>query len=263
MLLLERFYSEIESILLTPLSLIEKLQQLRVMLADYLRKKQFELDCITRILQSIKEHAGDTPWICPHIYYHEQLKFSVRLIFWPQFYENNPHEHKTWSVTGVLHNELTISTYQKIEDPFQLLMDKFLQAGAGQTGYLMPGCIHKIANPSHELSASIHIFNNLNVKNPEENAIWYPSPRRFNLTAGLIERTLSSCLNMLSEHRSEEARSLVEKIFHIAPLGIKLKAISQLYLFDPGKAYDYFNSPIMAHALSGDSGDHHHTHNFH
>ena len=162
------------------------------------------------------------------------------MITWPAFYENNPHQHKTWSVTGVIHNQLDINTFNFFQNPQRLQRDRAMAAYFGEAGFLMPGCIHQVSNPSHELSASIHIFNNLDINHREDNAIWYPSPRKYNLSKGLTERTLTACLNIAANCKSDRALLLLNHIYQLAPLHVKFMAAQAIHGFDPSAARLYF-----------------------
>jgi hypothetical protein len=170
------------------------------------------------------------------------LKYSVRVIFWPAFNDNNPHEHKTWSITGILHNELDINIYEMLENPKRLKKQRTILASVGEVGYLIPGCIHNICNSPHDLSVSLHIFNNiLSIDRPEENAIWYPSPRKHNLIKGAVDRALLSCLSIASNIRNEKSLNIIERIYSHLPLSLKLNAISSMYLIDSSFARQCFD----------------------
>jgi predicted metal-dependent enzyme (double-stranded beta helix superfamily) len=230
---MKEFYSSIENILLNNESLVSQLKLLRNLLIESLQSDEFRLNCLTALLNTIESSiAEEKSWDAPAIFYHEKLKFSVRLIFWPAFYENNPHEHKTWSLTGVFLNSLTVNTYDLLDNPTRLKRNRTFDAYTGEVGYLIPGCIHSVKNPSHELSGSIHIFNNVDISNPEDNAIWYPTPRKYNLSKGLIERALSVCLRSLSEINQIESFELIQRIYKIAPIHVKMLAIIAMYNFD-------------------------------
>jgi predicted metal-dependent enzyme (double-stranded beta helix superfamily) len=236
---MKKLYNTIETILLTDNPLLTQLKLLRDLLTESLRSDEFRINCIEELLNTIPKDM-DTPWSVPAFFYHEQLKYSVRMIFWPAFYENNPHEHKTWSVTGVFSNFLSISTYELLSDLKRLKRDRVFDAIAGQVGYLVPGCIHSVKNPTHELSGSIHIFNNIDYSNPEENAIWYPAPRKYNLTKGLVERALTVCLIVLRDIKQERTLKIIQRIYNIGSIPIKLLAIQAMYSFNRGCAKEYF-----------------------
>jgi|GEM_PF-1838927 len=237
--MLEFFYQEIERILTNNLPLNEQLRHMRNLVCEYLIIDNFRLACVESVITSIKHYQSQQKtWNEPELFYHDKLKFSVRLITWPAFYENNPHEHKTWSVTGVIHNQLDINTYTMLNAGKQLKLERALNAAANAAGFLIPGCIHRVSNPSHELSASIHIFNNLDISQPENNAIWYPLPRKFNLSKGLAERALAVCLAIVSGCENSKALLLLEEIYQLAPAALKYLAIQAMYSLDHSLAHD-------------------------
>lgn len=219
------------------------LQQMRSLLTSALSDDNFRLDCITHVLDSI-ESWGDTSsaWNAPAIIHHEDLIYSIRIVYWPAFYENNPHKHKTWGLTGVLHNQLDVNIYEFLDNPRRLRRERKISASSGEVGYLLPGCIHNINNPSHELSASIHIFNNLpGIENPEENAVWYPAPRKHKLYLGLTERALTTCLAIASSITSQHSQKIIERIYTMSPDSVKLLAIKSLCTFNSAIAKQRFN----------------------
>jgi len=231
--MLNTFYNFIEKILLNHEPLITQLQELRELIKNSLMLEEFRLKCVEQVLDSMDRWTDqDTAWNAPHLFYHEQLKYSVRIIFWPPFHENNPHKHKTWSATGIFHNFLNINTYELLDNPTRLKREKTIAASAFEAGYLIPGCIHNISNPTHELSASIHIFNNIDISNPEDNAVWFPAPRKFNLSSGLMERALSTCLMVASDIKNINAWNIINRIYEKSPVALKLMAIQAMYKFD-------------------------------
>lgn len=238
---LNKFYNKIEKILSDEGEVLHHLSLLRDLVKESLANDHFKLLCINEIISSIESSVQrNLDWNAPHLFYHEKLKFSVRIIFWPAFYDNNPHQHKTWSVTGVFHNFLNIYTYNLIHNPQRLKKEKSIIASSGDVGYLIPGCIHNVRNPSHEVSASFHIFNNIDIQNPEDNAIWYPSPRKFNLSNGIVERALDACLTIMENIKSEKIISLIDRIYKIGSDQLKFKAIHTIYKYDRHHAKQYF-----------------------
>lgn len=217
------------------------LPRLRDTLKQFIFSDEFRLLCVDAIVSSFEEWDGDDrSWNPPAIICNDELLYSVNVICWPAFYENNPHQHKTWSVTGVLSNTLEIKTYSFHDDCKMLKRDRLISVKAGEVGYLLPGCIHSVCNPSHELSASIHIFNRLpGVENSEDNAIWYPAPRKYNLSQGLVERVLRVCLSMLSEINNQKSLELIDRIFVLAPMPIKLLSVYTLTHLGNNHAPEY------------------------
>ena len=232
--MLKKFYSSIDTILESDQELSAKLHEMRNLLMSIIQENEFRLECIEDILDTMDQWQDqEKPWGAPPIFYHEKLKYSIRIIFWPAFYENNPHEHKTWGITGVFHNKLNINTYEMLTNPTRLKKERTITAQEGEVGYLLPGCIHNVNNISHELSASFHIFNNVaDINHPEDNAIWYPSPRRHNLSQGLLERALLVCLLVVSEIKHPKSQLILDRIYAKSSLFLKLYSINAMFDFD-------------------------------
>lgn len=241
--MLDLFYNSISEVLMTDAEILIKLKKLRDLVKLNIIDNNFRLSCVERVIDTMDCWVSQgKDWNSPPIFYHEELKYSVRIIFWPAFNDNNPHEHKTWSVTGILHNELDINIYEMLESPKRLKKLRTISANVGEVGYLVPGCIHNVCNSSHDLSASLHIFNNISsIDKPEENAIWYPSPRKHNLIKGATDRALLSCLSIASSIRNKKSLNIIDRIYSHLPLPLKLNAISSMYLFDPSYARKCFD----------------------
>ncbi|EKD72170.1 MAG: hypothetical protein ACD_45C00744G0006 [uncultured bacterium] len=240
--MLKSFYNSIDTILNNHQELIYQLKSLRDLLKTALAKDGFRLHCIEKILDTMDEwNDKEKSWNAPPIFYHDKLRYSVRIIFWPAFYENNPHQHKTWSVTGIFHNYLNIHTYQMLDHPKRLKKERAIIAAMGEVGYLTPGCIHNVNNITHDLSASIHIFNNISdIDHPEENAVWYPSPRKHNLSAGLMDRALLTCLSIASNIHIQQAFHIIDRIYARSSSSIQLMAIKAMYGFNRAHAKQCF-----------------------
>lgn len=213
------FSKSLTDILNQKIEMQRSLQMMRDLLKDALSDDNFRLNCITHVLNSIDSWSDEiNPWNAPPIISHENMIYSVRIVYWPAFYENNPHKHKTWGVTGVFHNQLDVNTYEFLDNPRRLKRERKITASSGDVGYLLPGCVHNVNNPSHELSSSIHVFNNLpGIENSEENAIWYPAPRRHKLTLGLVDRALTTCLTVANSIKSKQAQEIIERIYVMSP----------------------------------------------
>lgn len=228
--MLIQFCDSISSILECKIPLIEQLQKIKFLMQHALANPDFKLACVEQIVNSIENCGSDlNQWNAPPLFYHPNLHFSIRIIYWPGFYENNPHEHNTWSVTGILHNHLIISTYTLLTNPKRLKKERIIKAKTGEIGYLIPGCIHNILNPGNDFSASLHIFNNIEPYGIKENAIWYPSPKKYDLRQGLVARALTIGTLIASSIKSKKSLILLDRIFQIAPTSIKLMAIQAMY----------------------------------
>ena len=152
----------------------DKVIEIRDIVRGFVQNENFVIDCIKRLFTSIKNDGIDN-WENPPLYVHPDNLFSIRCIVWPAYYSNNPHKHNTWSVTAIIGNVMNFSTYlweEGIEDS-TLLLDKRITGKALEIGYLLPGCIHKLSNPSSSPSLTMHVFNNVDKDTYGiNNAIW-------------------------------------------------------------------------------------------
>lgn len=212
--------------------------RMRDFMKTALADENFIDECVNLCLSSIETCHDKSQWICPPIYHNHEKRIAIRLIPWPAFYSNNPHRHKTWGVTGVFFNKLNIFTYELVsENPVRLKKDRNIAALQYEAGYIMPDCIHSIGNPSGKTSLSIHIFNNLDeIKNSEDNAIWYPSPSKENLREGIITRALLAFSDCLSELSIDNRINSLKRIFNLGDKEAMLSVIKAFMTIDPRMA---------------------------
>lgn len=137
---MKQFYKSIEEIMTSHTDIKSRVKSIRDNLKEALSLDEFRINCIESVLDTM-DHClnNDLQWHSPEIYNNENLGYSVRIVFWPAFYENNPHQHKTWSVTGVFHNKLNVNTFEMLENPARLRRDRLITATKGEVGYLLPG----------------------------------------------------------------------------------------------------------------------------
>ncbi len=86
---------------------------------------------------------------------------ALRFIYWSPGDDAGPHEHSSWTVTSVLHNALTVTTYE-MEAAYQrrvLEPKSVFDAAAGAVGHIYEHCIHNPENRTRRVSASLHLFN--------------------------------------------------------------------------------------------------------
>ncbi|EKD71227.1 MAG: hypothetical protein ACD_46C00237G0006 [uncultured bacterium] len=239
--MLDLFYKSIDTIVLRDVELLLKLRLLRDLLRHSLSHDSFRIGLVQAVLNTMFGAASQDIWRAPPIFINKHLKYSIRVIFWPAFYDNHPHQHNTWSITGVLYNALTVNIYRLVKQD-RLKRERTIAAIAHDAGYLMPGAIHNISNRSHAISSSLHIFNHLDGTSQEKNeTTWLISSRHHDLSNGIFERACISCLLILQDIKTTEAYNMINDIYEHAPWPIKWVAIKALYLFDRGHANDCLN----------------------
>lgn len=189
----------------------DKVKSIRSLVKATVQQESFVLDSIELLLNSL-EKAGLSNWKNPAVYNHPNNLYSIRYILWPQYYCNNPHKHKTWSVTAVIENTIKVHTFvwKDNEENTVLLGDKELVASAKEVGFLLPECIHKLENPTPNLTLTMHIFNHFDTHTSGvDNAVWYPEPEKANIFENVSQNALYLFSNMLVKIKSERSRSLL------------------------------------------------------
>lgn len=215
---------------------------LRALLADSLSQEEFVLSCLERVMQSM----GSAVWHNPPLFSNADLDYSVRMIYWPSNYSNNPHQHRSWTVTGVFHNKLKITIYNLDNSTESgLRAERSFVCGRGEVGYINSPCIHSITNPSDSPSASLHIFSALLANaaseqvlegNEDFQTIWYPSPVKGDIVKGVGRRALLAHIEILKRIHLPAAVTLLDRVFELGDLSVKLASIKVLCEFDTDHA---------------------------
>ena len=244
--MLQIFCAAINETLQSHLEMIEKIKMMRSQLQKALSCDIFRLNCLESILHyALEEYQADQPWGMPPLYHDLDFRYTLRIAFWPGFYETPPHCHKTWSITGVFHNQLDFFTYDLLENPKRLKQDRAICGTVGEVGYLIPGCIHNVRNPSHAFSASIHILHHLSDHaDPRENVEWYFPPQKYDLKQGLRERILITALEILKNIYNEKSFQLLHYLNQHAPRSIRWMTLPLLQQFNLSETRACFDSLI-------------------
>ncbi len=223
------------------------LKELRDFLRVYITDSEFRISCVNAIITSIEESKSQiVAWNNPSLLTCPEHNISIRMIYWPGYFDVNPHKHKTWGVTGVFQNKVEVNIFDLTENPLRLKKNSTISAEINDVGYLLPGCVHNIRNISHKISSTFHIFNNLpGIENSEENAIWYPSPRKYNLSDGLTEISLFSCLDTLQSIHSDESETLIKKIFNLGSVSVKYQTIGILSRINKNLGLELFDKLLI------------------
>ena len=213
---------------------------LRELLSDFLTQEDFVLSCLERVTDSI----GPCPevWNNPPLFSNVDLDYSIRMIYWPPNYSNNPHQHNSWTVTGVFHNKLKVTLYV-LDNTTEsgLSVEKSFVCGRGEVGYIYSPCIHSITNPSDIPSASLHIFSALLANaaseqgvegNENKQTIWYPSPLKGEILKGVAQRALMAHIDILRHIHCPQSLTLLDRIFELGDLSVKIASIKALCGFD-------------------------------
>jgi predicted metal-dependent enzyme (double-stranded beta helix superfamily) len=228
----------------------EIVHRVRNMLADALRCDEFVLDCIDRATSTITDSLGS--WVNPPIFDDDSIACSVRLIFWPRNYSNQPHEHTFWTVTGVLFNELTFTTYRRDVASMRLgfSVDKTFSGKRGEVGYILPPCIHSVGNQSLSSSISIHVFSGpkasagsgISVPHERGRTIWHEVDGLAAMSEGSsIGDAIGALIMVLDSIPGQRTLGLLDRIFVAGGLQTKLACAKAIGRQDPTRAAERLN----------------------
>jgi hypothetical protein len=217
----EDLVEEVDSAHCTANSVEALARSARDALARRIKARDFRLDCVERIVNSVASNAvlrGGGP----DLHVNERLNYRFKVFFWDPGFVSAPHQHNTWGITGVLHNGSSVLLYRKEDGP-------------GEVGYLVPPCIHSVGNPGDSISATFHLFSDSADEELRPNdTIWYPKPGG-KAPAGKKPRygVLRGSAEMLA--RIDDARSLrlLERIFSLGGPHIKLICVKAMAAIDP------------------------------
>jgi len=94
-----------------------------------------------------------------HIVVDEQNLYKISVFFWPPGFYNAPHVHKTWAVAGVLHNVVTIKTYDMnhFSRKNEFVLNNTFVATENRIGRVIPPCLHRVGNDTAGASISLHV----------------------------------------------------------------------------------------------------------
>jgi predicted metal-dependent enzyme (double-stranded beta helix superfamily) len=213
----------------------------RAALTEALRSESFVLDCVDRVTSAIG--AQGSAWRNIPIYTDRHLDYSIRVIYWPARYQNSPHEHLSWTVTGVVHNRFEVNLYRREGPPgaSRLIIDRTILGAPGEVGYIIPPCIHSFANPTDSRSVSVHVFNGLSThdeigeKNDQttSHAVWYSSPEKHAIIRGMRRHALLSHVEILSHMSSKRALRLLKETFRLGSAEVRFACVKAISTKDP------------------------------
>jgi len=117
----------------------------------------------------------------PYLYKSERNEFVVKVFVWEPGSRTPIHDHLTWGLMGIYHNSLKVDEYELLfldeAGNYDLsLIDSFSAPAGGICSVSPPdNDIHRVCNPTEELTVSIHVYGNrlaeFNVYDLENNQI--------------------------------------------------------------------------------------------
>lgn len=124
-----------------------------------MQKLMSSLELSPEFVESIKSGQRDG-----RIYTSPENGFFVQVFHWPAGVKTPVHNHNTWGVMGILHNQLHVTEYSltalEAEGQFDVSQTHDYQAQRGAIIYLTAPDdeIHQIVNDSEHESLSVHIY---------------------------------------------------------------------------------------------------------
>lgn len=127
-------------------------------LTEALEDPAFVRDCIA--LEHSRLDAWDgTPGLRP---FHVLRQSGVTMAFgyFAPGQATGAHEHTSWTVTAVCHNDLEVLTFDRdvAYGEGRLVVDKTITATPGRVGHIYDPCIHEARNPTGSSSVTMHLL---------------------------------------------------------------------------------------------------------
>lgn len=216
--------AEIGALLAKQLSVEERTNAIRQILAKALPSPRFRMDCLEAAMADQRFNRGT-------IHLDPQSRFSLCLFYWAPRFFSPLHEHRNWTVTGVLHGTLDIRLYRKGTND-ELVEDRVVQSARGDVGALVPPCIHSVGNSGDAPTVSLHVFG------PTENkpdAVWFGEVKE---AAPPAWRPLKlwATAECAAAHPSKRAEDLLERIFAASSVDMRELVLDRLSHFAPARA---------------------------
>jgi predicted metal-dependent enzyme (double-stranded beta helix superfamily) len=216
--------------------------QVRALTQRALAQESFVMSCAERVVTLIEESKA--AWRNPPLYGGPEDRISVRVFYWSPGFQNDPHLHSSWTVTGVLHNCIVAETFRGAASVAEVDLEQSQKytAQAGMAGYLLPPCVHRLINTSERETATLHVFS----AEPRQQAGAEPIPIAAAVTASqqpipalrdARRRALNVMVQMLAAIKGLAPLGLLERIFAIGDNTIKLQVVKTLASRDIGLAY--------------------------
>lgn len=212
----------------------------RRLISRAITQEPFLLACADAVISSIE--SGGRPWRNPPLYTEKDGSMIVRLIYWPPGFKNSAHLHRSWTVTGVVHNQIVVETFRQpavATGEIKLGPSESFVAHAGNTGFLLPPCVHRLYNPSKTDSATLHVFSADDLKVPAaQTTTWIEDETPSgNILVGVRRRALCVMSEVLAGVKAQPAVEMLLRIFATGDPTAKLYAVKALAAHDVKLAY--------------------------
>jgi predicted metal-dependent enzyme (double-stranded beta helix superfamily) len=213
---------------------------IRGILAERLLQSRFVSACVAAVLEQVEESGR---WANAPIHRDDARAYIVRMLYWPAGYENVPHEHLTWTVSGVLHGGLNVFLWQRgSASDNRLALKRTLEVRSGEVGCLVPPCIHSFENAGNETSVSIHVIATGRGREPtlsagpprETHVEWLGTEERAVLAHRRLQRMLLANISIVSA-LAEPPKLILGRCFDSGDRTVKLAAARAIARLDPAR----------------------------
>jgi hypothetical protein len=162
------------------------------------------------------------------LYIDDDRHWRMVIFLWPASMANEPHQHNTWSVSGVMHNCLEVSLYEKNDHDGDLRLTRRFVAARGETGYLVPPCIHALGNPHKTApTVTLHVFNDSEETDDRPGDTLWLGEHDPRLVARdpivRMRRELRAGLLLLKAGAEAPSEELLERLFSVGDVHIRLE----------------------------------------
>jgi predicted metal-dependent enzyme (double-stranded beta helix superfamily) len=211
----------------------------RATLTAALTDSEFLLDCAEASIRAIAASAGSV-WTNSPLIDNDAQDYWVRLVYWPPKFSNSPHENTFWTVTGVLSNALTFRTYARRWRPLPSLeSDKETRAVRGQVGYILPPCIHHVANESTFPSISFHILSGPELTTGSYESgrtAWCASSGQPEPRILTVSQAVAALIPVFVSFPGERCLDILDGAFYLPDLPTRLSCAKPIGRRDPRRA---------------------------
>jgi len=165
-------------------------------------------------------HSNEPGWRLRPLPLPSESPICVRLLVWPPRYANLPHEHRAWTVAGVLLNHLEGKVFDRAPEALDPKVIYSFGGGEGEVGILDPPCIHQLSNPTNAITASLHIFSFAGGTHPDDHHDDDDLQDRYSI--GVRERLELALVEILGRSKSVQASHLLNELFECGSPRTKL-----------------------------------------
>jgi predicted metal-dependent enzyme (double-stranded beta helix superfamily) len=157
------------------------------------------------------------------------LRYSLQVFVWPPGFENEPHLHKTWTVSAMLQNSLVVFR-SKISEA-ECLKSQPLSVFAGQVGVLIPPQFHCFRNEGSDAAVSFHVFSrDHNPRGESPQTVLEDPPQTFD------DDDIFAIARMAATSQDKRSAKLIRMAFTLVEVPTKLRIVKLMAKIDPDQA---------------------------